>query len=163
MSLAPPRPLTGRRVLALVLAFFAVVFLANGAFVWLALTSWTGIDTENAYVEGLNYDETLRRAARQRALGWRLEHVLAGDRAGRRLEVRLSDRDGFPVGGVEVGAELRRPTHQAEDVRLTLGADGEGRFRSDAFALAPGQWDLVVRVGRGGETLYRRDARIWVK
>lgn len=159
MSSARPRELTGRHVLTMILAFFGVVVVANGVFIWLAIGSWTGLETENAYVEGLRYEEHLKRAEAQRALGWRLGHGWAGDA----FEVRLRDAAAAPVGGVELTAAFRRPTHEGEDVRVILYPRQRGVFRSDPLRLAPGQWDLVILVSREGRTMFRRDDRIWVK
>lgn len=159
MSAATPQPLTGRHVLAIVLAFFTVVFAVNAAFVWFALESWTGLETENAYVEGLNYDKELQRAEAQRALGWRLQHGWAG----RAFEVRLLDASAKPVGGVELSAVFRRPTHEGEDASVVLQPRGAGLYRSETLRLAPGQWDLLILVRREGMTVFRREDRVWIE
>ncbi len=40
-----PRPITGRAVLFGLLAFFGVVFAVNGALIFFALDSWSGLTT----------------------------------------------------------------------------------------------------------------------
>jgi len=152
-------PLTGRHVLAMVLAFFGVVLAVNGIFVLLALGSWTGIETENAYLAGLQYEEQLREAQAQRALGWRLEYAWTGEV----IEARLLDAGAEPVRGVELAASLRRPTHEGEDMTVALYPGRGGLFRSDALALGDGQWKLVILATREGETVFRREDRVWIK
>ncbi|MBL4602812.1 MAG: FixH family protein, partial [Emcibacteraceae bacterium] len=44
------KPYTGKRILAWFVGFFLVVFLANGIMTYFALSTWTGLETENAYV-----------------------------------------------------------------------------------------------------------------
>ncbi|MDP6343656.1 MAG: FixH family protein, partial [Alphaproteobacteria bacterium] len=56
------RPLTGRDVLWLLLGFFALIIVVNGIFVVLALNSFSGVSTENAYRQGLAYNQTLQAA-----------------------------------------------------------------------------------------------------
>ena len=48
------------------LGFFAVVLLANGAMIWLAFATWTGLETEGAYQKGLAYNRTLAETEAQR-------------------------------------------------------------------------------------------------
>jgi nitrogen fixation protein FixH len=162
----PPRagrPLTGRKVLAIGLAAFGVVIAVNALFVVLALGSWSGLERRNAYLEGLDYNRTLARAEAQHALGWRLDWQLKGAAGGQVLEVRLGDAGGRPVAGVAVTAEWRRPTHEGEDATWPLAAVGDGVFRSEARALGAGNWNLVIEVARGGETMFRREDRVWLK
>ena len=163
MSAARSRPLTGRRVLAIFAAGFGVVFAVNAVFVFLALTSWTGLDTEEAYVKGLKYEETLARAEAQKALGWSMDWVLTEELGGRVFAVRLHDKRRLPVFGVTLTAELRRPTHEREDVSFVLAPHGDGVFRSEAQRIAPGNWNMTVLVDKEGETVFRREDRLFLK
>ena len=54
----------------------------NGAMIWIALSSWTGLATNQPYDKGLTYNRNLEAAARQAALGW--QPRLAGAADGRR-------------------------------------------------------------------------------
>ena len=163
MSVAVPRPLTGRRVLAIALAAFAVVVGVNAVMVTLALNSFSGVETEDAYRKGLQYDETLARAEAQRQLGWHLAWSLTAADGGHILEVRLKDAKDLPMRGLSLRAELRRPTNDGEDISLDLAPTGDGIYRSDGTSLGSGNWNLTLRVERRGETVFRRDDRIWVK
>ena len=51
-------PLRGVHVLLMVLGFFGVIFAANLVFVFVSLETFSGIETENAYEVGRNYNET---------------------------------------------------------------------------------------------------------
>ena len=61
------RPLTGRHVLAMVLAFFTVVMGVNAIFAYIAISGFSGIETEDAYVKGLAYNETFGRRGMRNA------------------------------------------------------------------------------------------------
>ncbi len=154
------RPLTGRHVLALLLGFFAIVLLANVAFVWLALDSWTGLDTEQAYQKGLNYNRTIEAAAAQRRLGWRLDYSLAAADGDKELQVRLHDDKGLPLADRKITATLVRPTHAGHDLTLTLAATGPGRYQARFRPPLPGQWDLTIRVERTGGPPFLLEDRV---
>lgn len=164
MSGAPERVITGRHVLIAVLAFFAVVIAANGAFVFLALNTFTGVSTEDAYQRGLAYNETLRAAADQRALGWRAAvegTVPAEGRA--RVAVTLSDRAGRPLEHLAVTGVLRRPTQDGFDRALELARVGPGRYAVEVALPLAGQWHLALEaVSREGQH-FRIEERLWLK
>jgi nitrogen fixation protein FixH len=156
--------LTGRQVLLAVLGFFAVVLVANGVFVYLAVDSWPGLDTENAYRRGLAYNRELEAASAQAALGWRvsLEVRDAGARSVL-VEVRIRDAAGAGVDGLDVSARLRRPTHEGLDTELALAGTGGGGYSDRAAVNGAGNWDLRVVAREAGEVRYVVDDRIWVQ
>jgi nitrogen fixation protein FixH len=163
VSAVTDRPLTGRRVLAIALASFAVVAAVNAIMITLALTSFSGVETEDAYLKGLHYGQTLARAEAQRRLGWHLAWAVAPAPGGHVLEVRLADAKDRPLRGLTLSARLRRPTNEDQDVSLSLAPAGDGVYRSEPAGFAAGNWNLTVLVERGGETVFRRDDRMWVK
>ena len=63
------KPVTGRHVLMMMLGFFGVIFAVNGVFAFLAIDTFTGLETEQAYLKGLDYNRTLTAAAEQRTTG----------------------------------------------------------------------------------------------
>lgn len=157
-------PLTGRHVLAMMLGFFGIVTVVNAVFIYLAVSSFTGIETENAYVEGLAYNETLGAAEAQKALGWRvvLDHRPVG-RDLREISVAFRDRSGRPIEGLTVVAELRRPTHEGADRNVALAPLGGGRYGVELDLPLDGQWDARVEAtARGGER-YILEQRLWLK
>jgi nitrogen fixation protein FixH len=51
--------------------FFAVTIAVNGTMVWFAMHSWTGLETEHHWQEGIAYNSAIRgaRARRKPAAG----------------------------------------------------------------------------------------------
>ena len=78
----PGRKITGKHVLVAMLAFFGLIIAVNATFVYLSLSTWTGLVSSNAYVEGLAYNATLEDAARQRQLGWKPSLQISSEAAG---------------------------------------------------------------------------------
>ena len=61
-------PAKKSRIPLLFFAFFAVVLTANGIMIWIALSSWTGLETKNHYLKGVDYNQTLQDVRTQEAL-----------------------------------------------------------------------------------------------
>ena len=61
--------LQGHHVLVVFLAFFAAVFVANGAMIYQALSTHTGLVANEPYRKGLHYNERIAADARQSAAG----------------------------------------------------------------------------------------------
>lgn len=161
--------MTGRKVLAMLLGFFGFIILVNGIFIYFALTSFSGLSTQNAYVKGLNYNSTLESARLQKAAGWQVTATAGRTAPGRELvlDVRIKDRHGRPLEDVVLSGELRRPTHAGSDLALEFRAMGPGDYRAIAGTRAAGQWDLRLLAqapdGTGEADRYRWERRLWLK
>jgi len=153
---ARERRLTGRHVLFATLGFFGIVIAANLAFVFLALDTFSGTVSDRAYQEGLAWNQRLEAAAEQQERGWRGELLLAGDG----LELRLTDRDGAPVGGLALTASLSRPATRAYDRSLAFIEVAPGRYAA-AVDLEPGSWLAVVEGSDASGRPFRTEARLW--
>ena len=142
---------------------FAVFLVANGIMVYFASATWTGVETENAYERGLDYNRTLAAVRDQEALGWQVavEVQSIGQREAR-VEVALSDRDGRPVAARSVRARLNRPTHAGYDTKADLRDLGAGQYSGKIAVPLPGQWDLQVLVEHSGG-LHQTTRRVVLK
>jgi nitrogen fixation protein FixH len=141
---------------------FGIVLTANATMVWVALTTWTGLETRNHYKEGLAYNERIADARRQDRLGWEaVVRIDAADVAAGTIEVDLRDARDRPLRGAHVAAEVLRPTHEGYDFTLVLPEVAPGRYRqSAAFPLA-GQWEVRLLARRDGRE-FRRIDRVFV-
>ncbi len=156
--------LTGRHVLIAVLAFFGLVIAVNGIFVVLALQSWSGLSTDDAYRRGLTYNETLRQAEAQRALGWQARADLAPLADGRaRLSIVFTDRADAPVDGLVIVGQLRRPSREGADRAVELASQGSGRYGTDVDLPLRGQWDLHLRADSADGKTFILEDRLWLK
>lgn len=157
-----PKPwqLTGRAVLFGLLAFFAVVASVNATFIYFALSTWPGLSSQDAYSDGLNYNEVLDEARRQEALGWHSEVEM--DRAGQ-LTLRLANQAGTPVNGLTVDAVVTRPLGEARELHVALTQALDGSYRGVADLPAPGQWRVQIAAARGDGARYRMDYDVMVR
>jgi nitrogen fixation protein FixH len=138
-------------------AFFGVVLAANGAMIWIAFATWTGLETEGAYQKGLAYNRTLAATRAQEALGWRVGLDLAAT-AGRLavLELTLADRYGDLIEDAEVMAAFVRPTQAGHDVQFPVPHTHAGVYVAEATLPFAGLWELHLTIQSGGDTYLMR-------
>jgi len=154
-------PLTGRHVLMMLIAFFGIVFGVNGMLAYRALSTWTGLEQENAYMDGLNYNQTLEARRAQDALGW-TNTLTAHFKDGTvDLTAQYFDRSGTPLDTLTVEAMLRRPTQEGFDQNLTLVNQGHGEYGARVPLPLAGQWQVRLTARRGDSDIFFSEARIW--
>ena len=133
-------------------AFFLVIFIANGTMIAVAVGTWTGLETDSAYEEGLAYNDRLAERERQAGLGWRVAAALDPLEAGAaELRVRLTGAGGAALFADRVRAAFKRPTLVGHDFAVLLEPRGEGLYGLRVDFPLPGQWDLELEVTKGDD------------
>jgi len=155
------RTITGAMVLAGTLAFFAVVFAANGALVFFALDTFPGMVTERPYEAGLAYNRELEAAARQETRGWIGDLTL--DAAAGRVTVRIVGSDKAPIGGLEARVSFRRPLGQTLAQTVRLAEQALGTYVAQARLPVAGRWYGTVEAKSGGQPVFRMERELMVK
>jgi len=155
-----PRELTGRTVLFCLVTFFAVVAGVNAVMIGAAVSTFSGIETTNAYQAGVSFAREEAAADAQQARHWRVTASLRPQADGAtQIALSAQDRADQPLIGLEAAVSLIHPNDRRLDHAVTMQADGPGRFRG-AATTPPGQWDLVIDLARDGERLFRSKERI---
>lgn len=161
----PQKTLRGIHALYAILAFFGVIFLADGYFMYLAISTHTGVDKANSYRSGLKYNERIAQEQAQKALGWTTDLKLSSGFD--RLTLTVKDRSGFAVPGLKVTALLSRPATIAYDRRVIMGEFDPGQYNSIFAELAPGSWIVNIEASRlkNGKdvVVYRLRKRLWLQ
>jgi nitrogen fixation protein FixH len=156
--------LTGRAVLIWLLAFFAVVFTANGVMMKFALDTMSGTEVDSAYRAGLSFNAEAQAARRQDERAWRVSgHAARNSDGAAVVRVEARDQAGVPLTGLTFFAALERPTDKRADRRFALAELQIGLYGGKAADIAPGQWDLVLEAERGGERLFVSKTRVFLK
>lgn len=155
----PPRQLTGRMVLACLVTFFGIVFAMNVVLVRVALSSFSGVETESSYKAGLTFKRDADAAQAQDARHWAVDADLKKNGGETNVTLTARDADGRPLTGLATIARLSHPTDRRRDVVLDLSETGPGRFQG-LVAIPDGQWDLVIELTRNGETVFRSKSRV---
>lgn len=146
---------------------FVLVVGVNGALAYFATSTFTGLETEGAYQKGLTYNQNLALAKAQEALGWTVETKATPgpiDPAGIKVDIAVSyrDRDGKPVEGLAVKADLIRPTAKGMDRQEVLKPLGNGVYGGAYVLPAKGVWDMDV-AANGDGVFYQHAQRFVIR
>ena len=159
-SLTSPPPLTGRKVLVMLLAFFGVVIGANLVMMRLAIQTLPGTEVDSAYSASLAYESEIASARDQDARHWKVDAHVARASGGATVQVEARDADGKPVSGLKFNGRLERPTDRRADQGVALAEVGIGIYRGNAAAVDAGQWDLVLEAEKAGRRLFLSRNRV---
>ncbi|MBI1385135.1 MAG: hypothetical protein GC150_09515 [Rhizobiales bacterium] len=154
--------LTGRHVLYAFIAFFGVMMGANGVFLYYAISTFTGVETSDAYRKGLAYDTRIAEARLADGLGW----GAALSREGDRLVVTVRKSDGGPVSGLLLEASVGRGPTDRFDASIGFEETDLGRYESQPIVLAAGSWIVAVEgrpAGQGADAAsLKLKERLWI-
>jgi len=148
------RPLTGRSVLLMLLAFFGVMLAVNFYMARVAIATHPGLDHKNPYEAGVAYNREIDAARAQNALGWSVELARAKKGAATEVTAAVKDKAGQPVPGLEAALHFDHPSTSRLDKDVAAPAIGAGVY-AGAADLTPGHWQVEVEFKRGGETVFR--------
>lgn len=157
------RPLTGKRVLVWFVAFFLVILGANLIMSWFAVTTFSGVETKDAYAKGRDFNDEIARVEKQRELGWVVTvsaRALAENETF--LSLTIKDKEGSPLEALDVTGMLRRSVHKGSDQALTFASMGGGTWVAAAKLPSSGQWQLraSIKDGQGGERKIVHDIEV---
>jgi nitrogen fixation protein FixH len=146
-------------VLGAFLAFFAAIFVMNGALIYAAVRTNSGLVANEPYRKGLHYNERISAEERQAQLGWTEKLDVTQDGG---IALLLTDNAGQPITGLKVETVLGRPATNREDIRVALNEVAPGRYTAQVAPLGAGSW-LVALEARAdaGEPVYRLRRRLW--
>ena len=156
-------PVTGLHIVIGLTAFFVIVAAVNAVFIYLALQSGSGLETKNAYSEGLAYNDVLEQRQAQKDLGWQSSLNIVPASGEHEIVLHFFDQEDAPISGLDVTADLRRPTHGGYDTSTAFTAEGDGRYTARvAFALK-GVWDAHIQARRGKDEQFYAEKRLWIE
>jgi nitrogen fixation protein FixH len=155
------RPLTGRMVLFMLVAFFGIVISVNGIMMRLAIQTLPGTEVDSAYSASLAYEKQIAAARDQNARNWKVDaHVERSGQGGATLQVEARDGNGRPMSGLKFEGRFERPTDRRADLPVVLAEVGIGIYRGSASMIAPGQWDLVLEGVVAGQRMFLSKNRV---
>lgn len=124
------KEITGKHVLIVMLSAFGVITAVNMVFVYLAVTGFPGLDTEDSYRKGLAYNTQISESRDIRKLGWRVDVSLTEDKV---LEISFTDKAGGALKISDLKVLLTHPADTKKDILLNMSnpAPGQYSFRID--------------------------------
>jgi len=146
---------SGRHYPWLIVAGMALVVAVNGVLIYFAVSSFTGLATDDPYDKGLAFNQAAAAATAQAARGWQVDvaaAAAAGSQPAIAVAANFRDRAGRPIDDLEVTAYLVRPTSAGHDRSVPLGRADAGLYRATAGLPLSGEWLLTIVARRGTET-----------
>jgi len=160
-ALVSPKPLTGGKVLFMLVAFFGVVIGVNLVMMKLAIQTLPGTEVDSAYSASLTYEKEIGAARDQDARNWKVDARVERSRdGGATLQVEARDNTGKPISGLKFTGRFERPTDRQADQPVTLAEAESGVYRGSSSLIAPGQWDLVLEGDAAGQRLFLSKNRV---
>src|SRR4051812_15134539 len=156
-----PKPLTGRKVFFMLVAFFGVVIGVNLVMMRLAMRTLPGTEVDSAYTASLAYEREIGAAHDQNARNWKVDaQIQRAPNGGATLQVEARDNEGRPVSGLKFKGRFERPIDRRADHPVTLAETGIGIYSGSASSIAPGQWDLVLEGDAAGQRMFLSKNRV---
>jgi len=154
-----PRQITGRMVLIGFILFFGTITAVNGVLMYFALNTWPGLVTEDAYIKGLNYNDTIAASESQDRLAWNIDAKFEN---GKELRIRIVDKSQTPVTGLSIEAALTRPLGAHNIVILTMNEIQPGLYGAEFLTPMPGRWmvDLKAVSSEGSTSTSRHEIMV---
>lgn len=141
----------------MLIGIMAMALIVNGVLISLAFLSPPSLVVDDYYDKGKSYFYNEAKAEQNaERLGWKLELDLPREPKLGGTEsylVRALDRDGRAIEGGRAELAAFRPAESGHDFTVKLRDLGAGYYGSDVNFALPGNWDLIVSVHKGEDTL----------
>ncbi|MCA3649675.1 MAG: FixH family protein [Methylobacterium sp.] len=158
--------LTGWHVLAMLIAFFAVVASVNVFMMTTAIRTMPGLDARNGYDVSQNFNrQELAAAQAQARRGWQSDARVSLANRVLDLEIRFRDSMSKPLAGLAVTVVLQHPAQRGRDRAITLSPRGDGYYTAKLDGIDAGGWGLVIEAHdlESGERLFLSRHRLALK
>ena len=144
--------------------FMLIVIAVNATMVYFAEHTFSGLDTDSYYQEGVQYNSALKEGAASTALGWTAKADIQPNGDSRRLHLWITDKRGLPVTGLKVSVHVVRPVSTAYDQLLALhpSETEQGVYVGEVHLPGPGSWELRISA-TGGSAPWQSTQRLFVK
>ncbi len=158
------KTLTGRKFFYIIAGFFLIIFTANGFLAYIAVSTNTGLETEDYYKKGIAYDKTIARALEQDKSGLNVA-ISAKVQPGMvvNLSVTTKDAAGAPFTGKGVNILFFRPTMKGNDRRIALKENEPGIYSGETKLPLQGVWDMKLEIKDAGKVVYKTRSRVVLK
>src|SRR4051812_28172742 len=151
--------LTGKHVLAMLLLFFGTVFGVNFYMASAAIKTFSGLEAERPYQEGLRYDDEIVRAREQAKRDWKVDASVRAKEDGAIVELSQKDASGVVTPGLTFTALFMHPADRRRDVKVTLAKVDAGHYQAVA-PIGAGRWDVMIEATDGAALQFRSVSRI---
>lgn len=141
-----------RIILYCFIGFFATFMILDSIFVYLAVSTQTGVVTEQPYEKGLDYNNTLAEAKNQPVIN---DEVSYKDGI---LTWVIKDNHNMPVNG-HAKATFFRPVQEGYDFMVPLESKGHGVYEIKPDLPLKGLWSVRLQ-GQWNSKIYKTSFKL---
>ncbi|HEC01216.1 MAG TPA: hypothetical protein ENI91_05960 [Sphingomonadales bacterium] len=161
-SVPPAKEFTGRKAMMWIVGFFLVIFTVNAIMATIAVGTWGGLETDNAYRKGLFYNNEIAAAEDQHKSGWTiaLSHrptAMENDKIA--VKINWPENDLPPA---QVSVLITRAVTNAYDQEIILTKTSDNIYTAAVKFAEPGQWDVDIIVKRPEGPIYQLTDKIFI-
>lgn len=135
--------------------FFLTFICVDAVFVYLAISTQTGVVSDKAYEKGLAYNQYLDAAQSQDQIGIQQSASYADGT----LTWVLKDKDGQAITNAIVVAKMIRPVQDGHDFEVNLIPSAPGIYQVKLDTPLPGAWTAKLKAS-WNTTQYRTTFRL---
>lgn len=128
--------LSGKRVFLYFLMFFVSIAIVDAFFVYSAISTHTGVVTENPYEKGLAYNKILEQAKQQENINVISTQVYENGK----ISMTLHDREGSAIENATVNAKIMQPIKNGKSKNVILEYSGDGLYTAVFQDEVAGHW-----------------------
>lgn len=142
-------------------AGFAIIIAVNGTMAYIAVDSWTGLETKNYFRKAQGFNDVLAQQEAQAQLGWDVKVKFTSAPAPENphagfIMLNVTGADGEGVSGLAIEAIAMRPIQEGHDLDLSFAPRANGSYVAVANLSLAGQWELRATASRGDEVFKLR-------
>lgn len=148
-------------------AFFLVVASVNIFYIYLSKKTWRGVSEENGYQKGLQFNDVIKSAEKQKALGWKMiinfspAYNASGSKA-YNLQILLNGK-ASPIKDAQIYVNFKRPVQEGMDFVVNpIFSAKDSAYLAQVIFPVSGQWDAEFTAMKGSDE-FREKKRIVVK
>lgn len=149
------RRLTGRGVLLWLLAFFGITFAVNGVFIYLAVSTFPGVEVASSYKAGQEFEGEVMAGRAQAERDWTVDATVRPSGADASVEIHFRDKAGVDLHGLDVRVRLTHAVDPNHDHFANLPELASGTYRVVLSDVKAGVWNLTIEAYKGDERLFR--------
>ena len=125
--------------------FFGIIFTIDATFIYIAKKTSSGVQTQDSYKKGINYNETLQAVKKQQALGWKIDmKYQENGKNAAILYVKLLNKNGATIKNAKIIGNFVRPTQAGYDFKQYFLNDHNHYYTKINFPLQ-GVWDIEIQ------------------
>jgi nitrogen fixation protein FixH len=138
------------------LLFFMVFLMANVTFIYLAFKEAPSLVSIDFYERGERYEETLRKAKREKQLNWTGVLLVPQKIKVSQIEsydVVIQGEQAQPVETTSTIFHAYRPSDADVDFQVMMIKQQAGLYQAEIMFPLAGSWDVIVEVKRDDQRL----------